>query len=1120
MPLRIVYDDRLEQLADALIGWFARPRQRDALAQDTVVVPDLGTGRWVAQRIALAQGVCARVRFELPGRFFWRTLGELIPELPARSPFEPQSARWSILQLFDRTEGVAECLTLHRRVRGAAIADRLALAGEIAAQFERYLVLRRDWLDRWQAGRWAQGAAPIDRHEAWQRWLWRELLSRLPDVSRTHPYERLDAALAEMSDAKRRAFAEQSVGLIATAALSREQMDVLARLSRYTEVAAFVPDPCREMWSDLVDPKSRARIEAERPDLAWLYEDEPQVLGLWGRAQRDRVAQWQLLEDRWGVQSEAPFRDRAHRLDALCMPSAAEVEVPAESPAELPAESSAEVSADSPERDLTRLSALHTSILLRSDRPWALLADPIEDASIQLHATHGAVRSAEVLHDRLLDCFATMPNLRPDQVIVFCADLEDAADAIESVFASAPPQRVVPIAVSARRARADPMQRAALELLEFARAGATLAALEQWLANPLVLEVLSLDPQQAGDLLAACETAGVHWGLDEDAGPPKHNWRAGLARLVLGAALGGAMAQVAGVAPTAGLRRVGYEAFERLLGVLDAVRALHALDRAPRPVAHWCAAARDLFQGLFGKSRRHADALVRLLASLDSLRDGASFEPESALDARAFHQALVDELDRGAAAALPSGAVTVCPIGALRAVGFRVVALFGLDETAFPRAGARGEFDLIAAAPRFGDRAGGVDDRGVFLDAVLAARERLIVLYTGRDPRDDTARNPSTLVSELQAYVNARQCAQFRPLQAVVHPLHPFSPRAFASANDDRALVSASFASQWEGTARALSVPLHRRGDRVGALRGVEALRRSEAVRGLEAASRDAGAASAGDRAHDACAHVPLDATELDALRAALADPAKAYLRAKFGVALPYEQGGPQDVEPLVPDPAGDRHLVDSVARRLLAGEEAAALLAELEALAQTAAGAGGEVHARTILASAQALSQRAAALASLAVPGAPVTVSAYKLGMHALIGAWLVHAEWAARRGLSDREGEPPASYLVTPDACVTVRVADPRAAIAHARASVMRITEHPLALFPRTAREILSGSSAQKVHDTLLGSESGWTSGEIERPWNAALHRDAVPSIDEVTAAAREVYAPILADCAIGKP
>lgn len=1073
MPLAVLYDDRLEPLADALVDWLSQPRGSNPLAHDTVIVPDVGTGRWLAQRIASSQGVCARVRFELPGRFFWRTLRELIPQLPARSPFEPHAARWTILRLFDELGAAPECEPLRRRTAGAAIADRLALAGEIAEQFERYLVLRRDWLERWQRGAWAQGAAPLGPHEGWQRWLWRELLERLPDVSRTHPYERLESLLAGPPGAGAGGALAQRVAVCGAVAMSQDQMRVLARLSATMQVTAFVADPCRELWSDLVDPKSLARIRSERPDVAWLYPDEPQVLGLWGRAHRDRVAQWLMIEEAQDVRAAAPFRDRPHPLDALCAADAGEA---------------ARVAASMP-RDLTRLAALHAAILLRSDRPWALLADSRGDSSIALHATHGSVRAAEVLHDQLLACFESMPDLRPDQVAVLCADLDESADAIEAVFASAPAGRRIPIGVSGRRARVDPMQRAAVEFLEFALGGAQLSALEGWLANPAVLDALSLDAQGAAALVDACEQAGVHWGFDPQLGPQKHNWRAGVDRLVLGAALGGAVGQFEGVAPVAGLRRTGEDAFERLLLALDAAQSLRAAARVPRPPAQWCALVRETLNALFARALRWAESLARVHTALDELSESASGEPGCVLDAKAFRQALVDALDRGAGAALASGAVTVCPMGGLRGIPFRVVVLFGLDEAAFPRTGARGEFDLIARSPRFGDRVVGTDDRGVFLDALLAARERLVVVYCGRDPRDDTPRNPSTLVTELREYVNARQPAGHDRLEPIVHPLHPFSPRAFASP------AFASFASQWLETARALRSPLDQRPDALGRLPGIQ---------GANGAARATDAAVRGGP------------EELAHLRDVLADPARAYLRVALGVNLPRIAGAPSEFEPLAAGEFDDRPLVDDLAQRLVQGVPHEALADELRALPSVAAGAAGEVQARAALATAAALARRAVALAARGAPGAPVTVSAFNLGMHALIGAWLRHAFWAVANEAAGAEAD---SYLVTPDATVRVRIADPRAAVAHARDSAARVETTALPLFPRAARELLEGGSAQKLHDAVFGDEAGWSTGEIEKPWFAALYRDGQPDLGEVAQLAREVYGPILANCEIGK-
>jgi exodeoxyribonuclease V gamma subunit len=56
---------------------------------------------------------------------------------------------------------------------------------------------------------------------------------------------------------------------------------------------------------------------------------------------------------------------------------------------------------------------------------------------------------------------------------------------------------------------------------------------------------------------------------------------------------------------------------------------------------------------------------------------------------------------------------------------------------------------MMAAQPRAGDRQRRLDDRNLFLDLVLAARERLYLSYTGRSIRDNSVRPPSVVVAEL-----------------------------------------------------------------------------------------------------------------------------------------------------------------------------------------------------------------------------------------------------------------------------------------------------------------------------------------------------------------------------------
>ncbi|MFP5406584.1 MAG: hypothetical protein ACLGHY_09690, partial [Gammaproteobacteria bacterium] len=465
----------------------------------------------------------------------------------------------------------------------------------------------------------------------------------------------------------------------------------------------FAPDPCREWWEDLLDRRSRARILATRPDTAWLYDGEPSVLGDWGRAQRDFVAQVAALQERFGVQAHEPFREL-------------------EDPDECPGEAMRWGAAD-PERRLDCLHALRRAVFLRSDEPWQEISGP--DESILVHGAHSAVRQAEVLHDVLLDCFERLPALHPSEVAVFCVDVESASSAIEAVFASTDEAKRIPVAFSGSSPSADPLLRAVLELPLLAARGPDMPAVEAWLLNPAVAEVSGLAADDVARLMRHFVAAGARWGLDAADGADKHSWQEAFDRLLIGAAVGADVALVGDLAPVSGLHGSSAGELEPVLVLFEVLRELRALSGARRPVAEWCRRFGALVERLFGDTRRHEAALSRLRQALADLADASLQAGQTPIEAAAFRFALEEALAESAQAATASGAVTICPIGALRGVPFRVVCLFGMDEDAFPRRGARAEADLMLRSPRFGDRNARSDDRGSFLDAVLAARERL-----------------------------------------------------------------------------------------------------------------------------------------------------------------------------------------------------------------------------------------------------------------------------------------------------------------------------------------------------------------------------------------------------------
>ena len=130
-----------------------------------------------------------------------------------------------------------------------------------------------------------------------------------------------------------------------------------------------------------------------------------------------------------------------------------------------------------------------------------------------------------------------------------------------------------------------------------------------------------------------------------------------------------------------------------------------------------------------------------------------------------------------------TGHLTVCTLVPMRSIPHRVVCLLGLDDGSFPRHIERDGDDLTRGRPGSGDRDARSEDRQLLLDALLAAREHLVITYIGRDERSNLQRPPAVPVGELLDVVDhtVRGARRNRAREAVVvaHPLQPFDARNF-----------------------------------------------------------------------------------------------------------------------------------------------------------------------------------------------------------------------------------------------------------------------------------------------------------------------------------------------------
>src|SRR5262249_2702164 len=118
---------------------------------------------------------------------------------------------------------------------------------------------------------------------------------------------------------------------------------------------------------------------------------------------------------------------------------------------------------------------------------------------------------------------------------------------------------------------------------------------------------------------------------------------------------------------------------------------------------------------------------------------------------------------------------TISGLESLRSVPFRVVYIVGLGEGLFPGSNATSVFDLRSRQRHDGDVRPADANRFLFLEALLAARSKVYLLYNCRELQRDQDLQPCSPVTQLRRYVE-RHILGGEPFHGVTVPLRGDDP--------------------------------------------------------------------------------------------------------------------------------------------------------------------------------------------------------------------------------------------------------------------------------------------------------------------------------------------------------
>lgn len=725
-------------MLDALTRLYLAVREpsADPLEPETLLVPSHGMQRWLAFALAREQGVAANLDFQLPAAFVWNLMRRVFPDMPRRSPLDREPMVWRVLRHLPEVL-MEQNVAFQRQWQAADARGRFELAWRAADVFDQYLVYRPQWLLAWEKGR----RLGLGADEDWQAALWQRIAG-----SDAWHRARLMQEFVKKVETGAIAGLPPRLGIFGVSSLPPTLWNLLAVLGQRIEVDVFLLNPSQEYWGQL---KRGEAGEGVHPLLASL-----------GQQGRDFIG--------------AVVASGANE------PVGAEAFV-------------------TPTQD-SLLAALQADLVTqRVRRPSEKIAWREDDDSVQLHVCHSALREMEVLHDQLLMLFKKHPDLMPDDVLVMCSDIQRYAPLADAVFGTRNTPAAIPYTIADRRLEVEqPLLRRFTELLALPGSRFEAERVLSLLEEPALRARFELDTADLPLIRRWCEELNLRWGRDADdrraRGLPDDvplSWREALSRLLAGFALPVALApahdhRFGAIAPADLVYSVSQaQVMTRLVFFVESLLHWERRLADARPLQAWADTLDELVAAFFAETPESRDALLCVHETIAELREQARLaEDDGPQDFAVLCTWLKRELSGlESRQGFLHGAVTICAMVPMRSLPFKVIAVLGLDDGVFPRQQKPWAFDLMATHPAPGDRSRRQDDRYLFLETLMAARQTLYLSYVGCSDVDGSARAPSPVLAEfidqVQRTVAVEDSKTFLQKFIRRHALQPFSPRYF-----------------------------------------------------------------------------------------------------------------------------------------------------------------------------------------------------------------------------------------------------------------------------------------------------------------------------------------------------
>ena len=730
---RIYKSNRLENFLPVVCPIIGNLAANAPLKKKDIVIQSNGMARWLTLKAASALGSFANFKFTEPDKFLRSFASEHFGIEPG-SFYNKKEAEWALYSLLrDEKDSPAASYIGNNDSRAFRFSRTLA------DLFEQYFVYRPKMMECWQEGRTMTDSPD----EKWQFVIFRKLAEKTEVRGFAQLFNKKCSKAPENGDYP------QELILFGISIMNRYHLNMFMNLSRLFPISLFALTPSREY----LDSASKKKTG---------FDDVPE----------DRQLDADYIPDTF-------FR-------RFCAAGLDFTEFAAEN---LQDETGRFAEPDGK----TLLSSIQLDILNDTENP----AETAYDDSVRIIACRDKMREIEVLKDILLELFNRDKTLKPEDIAVMAPKINDYAPYISAVFGGTDPQdkTFIPYEISDRAFSSESRIAATfLEILRLVKSDFEKSKVLSVFNVPAVRNRFGTDEKTVGEIAELIDKSGIRWGLDANSRDGKNNlntWDYGLSRIMMSLfmpfpANGKSFENILP------MEHISKEDFENISGFMTFARELLGCSKELSSAGKTPEKFKNLLEEMletffvFDKNDRISKEETAYIRNVidDFAETAGKFTDEISFDA--LLQYLEDELGRE-----PSGKgfwsakVNFCSLKPLRALPFRVIYIIGMGDGEFPRSENRYAFDLSQKRPaeeKDAPRPRSVrdNDKYLFAEAVISAREKLFISYEAKDLSADSKRHRSAAlpVRILEKYIEKKTGKETEKLETK-YPVQPYSPEYF-----------------------------------------------------------------------------------------------------------------------------------------------------------------------------------------------------------------------------------------------------------------------------------------------------------------------------------------------------